>query len=183
MARITVDGGAEFLAALSRLEAGREEAQKQAIYAGAKIVADAIRSNIEALPHVSDHQGLIAYRARQKTALTYTAKKGLLDGLGITKIDQDDAGNWNAKIGFDGYNDMKTKHWPEGQPNQMIARSVESGSSVVDKHPFVAPAVRSTKKAAIEAMAAALDEAARKQMEGTDGNDWLERRLRRQIWG
>lgn len=166
MARITVDGGAEFLAALSRLEAGREEAQKQAIYAGAKIVADAIRSNIEALPHVSDRHGLIAYRARQKTTLTYTAKKGLLDSLGITKVSQDAAGNWNAKIGFDGYNKMRTKRWPEGQPNQMIARSVESGSSVVDKHPFVAPAVRSVKKAAIEAMAAALDEAARKQMEG-----------------
>lgn len=48
----------------------------------------------------------------------------------------------------------------------MIARSVESGSSVVEKHPFVDPAVRSAKKAAIEAMAAALDEAVRKQMEG-----------------
>lgn len=166
MARITVDGGEAFLAALSRLDAGREEAQKQAIYAGAKIVADAIRSNIEALPHVSDRRGLIAYRSRQKTALTYTGKKGLLDSLGIAKVSQDAAGNWNAKIGFDGYNKMRTKRWPEGQPNQMIARSVESGSSVVDKHPFVAPAVRSAKKAAIEAMAAALDKAVRKQMEG-----------------
>ena len=158
MARITVDGGAEFLAALSRLEAGREEAQKQAIYAGAKIVADAIRSNIEALPHVSDRRGLIAYRARQKTALTYTAKKGLLDGLGITKIDQDDAGNWNAKIGFDGYDSQPTQKYPNGRPIPMLARAVESGSSVRQKQPFIAPAVRKTKKAAIAAMQEVIDE-------------------------
>lgn len=59
----------------------------------------------------------------------------------------------NVKLGFDGYNGMKTKKYPKGQPNVLLARSIESGSSIAKKRPFVAPAVRKTKKAAEETMA------------------------------
>lgn len=52
----------------------------------------------------------------------------------------------NVKLGFDGYNTVKTNSYPNGQPNVMIARAIESGSSIRDKHPFVRPAVNAAKK-------------------------------------
>ena len=54
------------------------------------------------------------------------------------------------KLGFDGYNKVKTRKYPQGQPNAMIARAVESGSSVRKKNPFIRRAVNDTQKQAVE---------------------------------
>ena len=97
------------------------------------------------------------------TQLTETAKKGLQDGFGISPMGSED-GMLNVKLGFDGYNGMKTKKYPKGQPNVLLARSIESGSSIAKKRPFVAPAVRKTKKAAEETMAKIIDEESAKIM-------------------
>lgn len=40
---------------------------------------------------------------------------------------------YNVKIGFDGYNNIRSKRWPQGQPNQMVARAIESGTSWMSK--------------------------------------------------
>jgi hypothetical protein len=53
---------------------------------------------------------------------------------GYYTIRQDSEGNWNARVGFDGY-DRK------GVPNQLKARVMESGSSRQKKKPFVRPAI------------------------------------------
>ena len=45
---------------------------------------------------------------------------------------------------------MQTKTYPKGQPNALIARVVESGSSYMDKTPFIRHAVSATQKEAIE---------------------------------
>lgn len=118
-------------------------------YEMAKIVADQIKSNIEALPAVSDEEGLEAYNKKQMRELTESEKHGLIDGFGISPIENTN-GYWNVKLGFDGYNQLKTKKYKKGQPNVMIARSVESGSSVRKKTPFVRPAVSATRNKAIE---------------------------------
>lgn len=61
-------------------------------------------------------------------------------------------------IGFDGYNrtistrSVQKKWKNKHQANAMIARSVESGTSWMKKHPFIAPAVRKSQDKAIEAM-------------------------------
>lgn len=81
-----------------------------------------------------------------------------MDSFGVTKISMDQKGFYNRKIGFDGYNQVVTRAYPKGQPNQLIARVVESGSSYMDKMPFVRPAVRRTKNAAIERMQQVIDE-------------------------
>ena len=47
----------------------------------------------------------------------------------------------------------------------MIARSVESGSSVRDKHPFVRPAVNAAKAEALKACEKVIDEETKKIME------------------
>ena len=76
----------------------------------------------------------------------------LLGTLGITSMDKDAEGMYNVKIGFDGYNGIKTKRWPNGQPNQMVARAIESGTTWMRKNRFVSKAVSKTKKQALAAM-------------------------------
>lgn len=163
MARIRFRGLEEYELKLSKLASGTKEVAGKAIYAGAKIITDKIRENIQALPAHPDSYGLIAYRNKWPAPLTDTAKKGLLEGLGITPM-EDDNGFYNVKIGFDGYNDLKTRKYPKGQPNQLIARSIESGTSISEKRPFVTPAIRATRKQAEQAMADVIDEETKKIM-------------------
>ena len=161
MAKITFPGLADYELMLSRLARGADDIAGKAIYAGAEIVADAIRSNIQGLQAVPDEVGAIAYAEKSPAPLTESAKEGLLDGLGISSM-QDDNGYYNVKIGFDGYNGLKTKKFPQGQPNVMIARSLESGSSIAPKRPFVRPAVNAVKKQAEAKMAEIIDQEIKK---------------------
>lgn len=157
MATIKFPGLKEYEKRLSTLGKEGKAIAEKAVYAGAAIIADAVRANINALPAVKDEWGVVAYNNNWSAPLTETAKKGLQDGFGISPMGSED-GMLNVKLGFDGYNDMKTKKYPKGQPNEIIARSLESGSSIAKKRPFVAPAVRKTKKAAEETMAKIIDE-------------------------
>ena len=75
-------------------------------------------------------------------------------------------GYYNVKLGFDGYDNVKTDSYPHGRPIMMIARSLESGSSVREKHPFIRPAINSSKKAALEACQRIIDEEMKNQMGG-----------------
>ena len=79
---------------------GKTIAEK-AVCAGAAIVADAVRANIDALPAVKDEWGVIAYNNHWSAPLTETAKKGLQDGFGISPMGNED-GMLNVKLGFDG---------------------------------------------------------------------------------
>ena len=71
---------------------------------------------------------------------------------------QNDNGFLNVKIGFDGYNNVRTRTYPKGQPNALIARATESGSSVRKKTPFIRPAVNASKKQAIDSCKVVVDE-------------------------
>lgn len=135
MARMTFKAGDEYALMLSRLEAGSDEIAKKAIYQGAKIVADKIKANIP--KDTGD----------------------LAESFGITKIDVDSDGDWNAKLGFDGYD-------RDGVPNQLKARAIESGTSRQPKRPFVRPAVNATKKQAQDEMARVIEEETKKIMGG-----------------
>ncbi len=155
---------------LAHLRARTPAIAGKAIYAGADIITDAIRARIEAMPAVNDREGLVAYYKKEPPPLTESAKKGLLEGLGITRM-QDDNGFYNVKIGFDGpegehgYNDLRTEQFPKGQPNVMIARSLESGSSIAEKRPFVRPAINATRKEAEAKMAEIIDNEIKKIMD------------------
>lgn len=161
MARIKFPGLEEYELQLAHLRERTPEIAGRAIYEGAAIVTDAIRANIQGLHAVSDKAGFFAYKERKPAPLTETAKQGLLDGLGITPM-QDDGGYYNVKVGFDGYNDLKTRKYPKGQPNQLVARGLESGSSISQKRPFVRPAINATRPQAEAKMAEVLDEEIKK---------------------
>ena len=163
MAKITFSGLADYELQISRLSQGAEQICGRAIYAGAEVVTDAIRANIQRLDAKPDRAGLIAYAEKSPPPLTETAKKGLLDGLGIAPM-QESNGYYNVKVGFDGYNDLRTEKFPKGQPNVMIARSLESGSSIAPKRPFVRPAVNASRKQAEAKMAEVLDAEIKKIM-------------------
>lgn len=156
--RLQVGSGIDnYLNKLENLDLTAPEAIGKAIYQGAKIVADAIERNIEALP-VDDSrhsEQLKGIRSIQKEGLK-GRPKGKGGGFGISPS-RNDNGYINVKLGFDGYNKLKTKKYPQGQPNAMIARTFESGNSFTKKIPFVAPAVRATKDAAELKMAQIID--------------------------
>lgn len=138
----------EYLSRLGNLEIRAPESVEKAVYEGANIVADAIKDNIKKLP-VSDK------REEHITGLKTIQKKGLIDSFGIAKM-RNDNGYVNVKAGFDGYNGLKSKKYPKGQPNAMIARTFEAGNSFTKKIPFVGPAVRASREKAEMAMQATI---------------------------
>lgn len=148
----------DYIYKLQRMGANTEEMIGRSIFPGAAIVADAIRANIEGVPVITKYS-----RNQYLDGLTASQKQGLLDGLGIANM-RNDGGFLNVKIGMDGYNSTVTKRWPHGQPNAMILRSLESGTSFQRRQPVVAPAVRSTRNSAVEAMKEAFDEETKKIM-------------------
>jgi hypothetical protein len=129
----------------------------EAIYEGAAIVADEVKKGIESIP-IDDRY---AAGGTMLHGITQEQKQGLIDGFGIASM-QNENGYLHVKLGFNGYNSMRTKNFPNGQPNSMIARSVNSGSSFRQRIPFVDNAVNSAKSRAEEKMKQKLDEAIEK---------------------
>ena len=157
MAKWIVGKGLDnYIAYLQSIEAVTDEMIGEAVYDMAKIVADKVRANIQALPAVPNAANVATYR-QGYSRLSEPEKQGLLDGFGVSPM-QDDNGYFNVKLGFDGYNSVKTKKYPQGQPNALIARVTESGSSYREKTPFIRPAVNAARKAAEKAGQAKIDE-------------------------
>lgn len=124
MAKWTMHGLDEYSAYLQRIGKNTREILGAGIYAMADVVANEIRKGIQSLP--------------EKSGVT---KKGLEEGFGISPM-QDENGYFNVKLGFDGYN-------KNGVPNVLMARIFESGTSTVQKHPFIRPAVNRSQKEAL----------------------------------
>lgn len=162
MAKITFPGLSDYELMISRLSKGVDDIAGKAIYAGAGIVADAIKENIKDLPIV---RGYGTTENPLPGGVTAPQKAGLIDGMGISPM-QDDGGYLNVKIGFDGYNATKTEKYPQGQPNQLVARGVESGTSWKQKKPFIRPAINASKSRAEAEMARILDQEIEKITKG-----------------
>lgn len=120
----------------------------RAIYVGGKIVADAVRTEIDALP-VDDHFA----PPGKKRGVKSIEKAGLQAGLGIAKA-RNSNGFRNVQIGFHGYNAAKSKTWPAGHPNAMVARSIQKGTSFMRPNQFFTRAVNNSRAAAEAAMKA-----------------------------
>lgn len=162
MARVTVDLGTDYIEKLQMLADNVDRVSKDAIRAGARVIANSIREKINNLPedrrttsrgywYLTPSQEFDGVPAEQKDAL--------LGGLGISKVKKDKNGGYTAKVGFDGYTSIKTKEHPDGIPIPLLANAIESGSSIRIKQPFVRPAVQKSKKEAEAAMQAVIDAA------------------------
>lgn len=139
--------GDDYIAKLEHLGARTEDILAQAIFPAAAVVTDEIQKEISTLRVSENGEG---------GGLSAKQRAGLHNGLGIAELRQDGK-LLNVKIGWDGYNDIKTKRWPKGQPNQVIARSVERGTSFMQANPFVKRAVARTRKVSQEKMQEVID--------------------------
>lgn len=150
MARMTIVGLADYQKLINTLEISVEPICKMAVFEGAKIVAD------EMIEQINELKPPATYSRKEKNKFE-KQKQGLIEGLGISTM-QKSEGVINTKIGFAGYNDVSTPKHPSGQPNLLIARSFESGTSFSPKYKFVEKARRKSKKAAERKMAMFIDE-------------------------
>lgn len=137
MASWKFEGLDEYLRQLERLQGSSDQAIGKAIYEGAGVVAKACAAAIKALPVSNQYDS---------NGITSVQKAGLIEGFGVSHA-QTDGYYRNVKLGFDGYNGQKTHKYPNGQPNSMIARSINSGSSYRRKNPFMDKATASSKAA------------------------------------
>lgn len=134
---------------LEKLEANVTSIMQSVLYEGAGVVADAIKQALNAIP--VDTESRIGTPEDPVVGLQELQKQGLIDSFGISPMRQE-KNEHNVLIGFDGYNDVRTKKYPHGQPNQLIARSLEAGTSFRRPHPFVRPTVRKARRTAEKKM-------------------------------
>lgn len=109
---------------------------KYALYPGAAVVADAVRSAIESQA---------------------TDSGDLASSIGLAPM-RDDGGYINTRIVFAGYDHKKSKSWPNGVPNALKAAVLESGTSKRPARHIISRASRAAESAAESAIEAALDD-------------------------
>ena len=125
-----------------------------ALYGGAAVAVAAMAEAVGALP-VDDTPGRPFNGPLN--VITTQDKADLAASIGIAKFYDTEDGR-GTSVGFDGYGSRTEPKYPGGVPLQMIARSIESGSSVRRKNPFVRRAERASKAAVLAAMQASADE-------------------------
>lgn len=136
MGRITFTGLSEYMEKIQRLGLNTEEIAGKAIYEAAGILANEAKSGIDSLD--------IGDTTDYETERREKQKDGLKDGFGIATM-RNDSGFINVLVGFGGYNSVKTPMFKNGQPNQMVARIFNSGTSHNRKQPFFDSAVKSSR--------------------------------------
>lgn len=152
MAKFTIGKGLdEYLSKLGDLEYRADGMAGLAIFEGAKVVADQIKANIQAMP-TSDS---FVPDGKRRNPLPWE-KRGMVDGLGIARKSVD--GSFvNVKVGMSGYNSAR-------RPNVVVIRSFEAGNSFCNRLAPVSRAVRATRAAAEAAIKAKIDEELQKTM-------------------
>lgn len=147
MAKITLNGIDEITKKLSNLERGATNIAKKAVIAGAKPVADEIRKQLES-----------------KLSGSKYSKGQLESSLGIADADIDEKGVVNTSVGFTGYdkNSRPSNNYPNGKPNAIKIRAMESGTSKQKKTPVIRPAIKNSKNNSINEMKKVVEEELKK---------------------
>lgn len=163
MARLKISGLEEYSQKLQALK-NTDAIIKPALYDGAGILYDAVKSEIETLP--TDE--IWRYPSGSYPApkgIKEKQKEGLREGLGISRM-ENKGGTVNTRIGFSGYNNLQTKRFPGGEPNALVARELVLGTSRIPRNDFVKRAIRKAKPAAKAAMVKKAEEQIEKLMKG-----------------
>lgn len=157
MATFKFEGVDELISQYRKLQSNTKEMIGASIYNGAGVVMQSVKSAVEGI-NTEDRFGT---QNDPVSGPSTIQKIGLIHSLGIAPMRQDGT-FWNVKIGFDGYNRVKTKRWPNGQPNMMIARSIESGTSWMQKQPFMRKAEQSSRARCEAVMSETIDKEIKK---------------------
>ena len=154
MGKMTIKGLEEYMSKLTELGKNSIKICEDAVKVGGGIVADEVRTALQGLP---EEEFRLLKESEKFTGVPKSQKKDLLDCLGITPVITSRDGIINVKIGFDGYGSYRSKKYPNGIPNPLLARAIESGSSVRQKTPFIRKAVNRCKKRVLEEMGKSIE--------------------------
>lgn len=159
MAKIDFKGIDEYAKVLETLGSDSEEVVKNAVYKGAALVADEIKSALKGLPVEEGENGLppMGSPEHKISGVSRRQKADLIDSFGLAPIENDN-GYIQTKAGVDGHGSIPTKKYPRGVPNVMLMRSIESGTSFREKHPVFRQATNRARKRAEKAMADKIDD-------------------------
>lgn len=147
MPKIQFKGIDEFVDDLEKVKNSSRTLCKRACYDGAAVVIEEIKAAIDTIPTQKKNPG----KGQALVSAFPDEVEDLKKHIGIARM-RDDNGKIQTKIGFFGYNRMKSKKYPSGHPNTLIARAINSGSSVRVKYPFISKAMKNAKKRAESAM-------------------------------
>lgn len=161
MAKINFKGLDDYISALNKMKGDETVTIEKSVYVGAKVIADAVKSGMSGIRTRED--GHMYRNGEMAPGPTEQEKRDLIASFGLAPM-RNDSGFINTKAGFDGYGSHKTRMYKQGVPNALVARSCESGTSWMQKQPFMRKAVNGARKAAIAAMQAKFDEEIKKQM-------------------
>lgn len=164
MAKFEVQGLDEYVKKLSHFKKDYTQTLKNAVYVGADIVADAMKSELKKLPIEEGKRGMPPYAAEGEKlrGVSRKQKADLINGMGLAKM-REEHGYINTKLGWAGYGSIKTKKYPKGVPNQMLMRSIENGTSFRERNPIVRRTLKKIEKQAVAAMGDSIDEQIRKE--------------------
>ena len=118
---LKITGLEEYVRSLERVSDNAEEAEKRAVYKGAKIVADTIKAGLKTIPTAEGSiPGLPPYgtAANPINTISRQQKADLINGFGVAKI-ADKGNSVDTHVGFDGYGSIKTKKHPESYLQQV----------------------------------------------------------------
>lgn len=135
VARVQFINDGRFDLIISQAAARFPEVARKALRAGAAVYAAQMKKNLK---------GLLSEKATGE----------LVGAFGITPVKVDAESNYNAHLGFDGYQKPGYgKFAVKGVPFQLIARSFESGAGNWRRAtPFAKPAVKAKKSEADQEM-------------------------------
>lgn len=149
------DGIDNIISQFEDLAENADSIASKALYAAAGATADEVHKAISNIPTSKPKHGTPEDPVTGATALE---KKSLHDAVGIAPF-RSEGGAVDTSVGFDGHSDVKTKRWPQGIPNAVIARSIESGTSWRKKSPFMRKTKQKVQREIVKAAQEAAEEA------------------------
>lgn len=183
MAKLEMTGLNEFMVYLSRLQDRRitEQICESVLNAGAEVMLDAVRERLDAIPKIgkaeeteitkkiykikrkSPASGSITPRPGIRTGITEEERENLSSSLGKSPMREKDS-VYDVKIGFAGYGKRKTKKYPSGVPNQLLARAINSGTSFRFKTNFLTYAQNDARRDVLQKMQEELEKQIQQRM-------------------
>lgn len=146
MSAIEVEGMEEYLALLDLNYKQMDRICGRSIYPGAKLIANDCKKRLINLQTDDSLFSIASKYDRLLRGPTKRQKQGLIESMGIASM-RKHGGTFDVKLGFDGYNDVPSTTAKKGfQPNALIARSVNKGTSFMVAQPFMDQSIEVCRK-------------------------------------
>jgi HK97 gp10 family phage protein len=153
MANLKTTGLNETIKMLEKIEDDTDYIIEEALKESGGVVCDVCRKEISSLRTSDQYEGGNGKRFAKPSDI-----KGLLDSLGYSPV-QLNGTVFDIKCGWGGYNKNKTKKYPNGHANKMIANAINAGTSFQIAQPFINRTAKKSKEEAIQKIQEVFDKA------------------------